>query len=122
MGFDGILTNQFPDSELLREAIQNRMLIYTAPPATLDAQIESLLEPIAGWYLVTSQVLDDSMLDQTEATIRKLRSLPVRWQRPILGSPQESWRAYASLLDGVLQDMPPRERALNAYDEIDAVS
>ncbi len=122
LGFDGILTNQFPDSELLREAIQNRMLIYTAPPATLDAQIESLLEPIAGWYLVTSQVLDDSMLDQTEATIRKLRSLPVRWQRPILGSPQESWRAYASLLDGVLQDMPPRERALNAYDEIDAVS
>jgi hypothetical protein len=122
LGFDAILCREFPSADLLREAIQSRLVIYSEPPEILSSEVESLLEPIAGWYLGRTQVLDEAMLEQTEKAVRRLRSFPPRWNRPIVGAPVESWRRYAPLLDGVIQDLPPRERSLNAYEELDEVN
>ena len=118
LGFDAIITRDPPTAELLREAIQTRVLIYASPPEQPDPALESLLDPVVGWYIGSSEVLDEAMVTSVAKTVRRLRLLPPRWQRPLLASPVESWRAYAPLLDGVVQDLPPRERSLNAQDEV----
>ncbi|MGC6445471.1 MAG: hypothetical protein ACON5D_15475 [Rubripirellula sp.] len=118
LGFDAILTSEMPDADLLRAAIQNRLQIYSPPPSRIDPVLESLLEPVAGWFLGSSDVLDTSTLDQTEKAVQRLRSFPERWQRPMIGAPTESWSSYSAFLDGLIQDLPPRERSLSADEEV----
>ena len=121
LGFDAILISEFPSADLLREAIQSRVNVYAAPPEVIDPELESLLDPIAGWYLGSDQVLDSTMVNQIEKVARRLRSFPPRWRRPLLGTPVESWSRYASLLDAIVQDVAPRERGLNASEEIQEI-
>lgn len=118
LGFDAIMTRTPPNAELLREAIQTRMRLYASPPEQLDPALESLLDPVIGWYVGGTEVLDEAMVSDVAKTVRRLRLLPPRWQRPLLASPAESWRTYAPLFDGLVQDLPPRERSLNAQDEV----
>lgn len=119
LGFDAILIPSFPSADLLRDAIQSRVTVYAAPPEVINPEIESLLDPIAGWYVGSAQVLDQARVDQTQRDVRRLRSFPPRWQRPLVGTPVEAWSQYSSLLDAVIQDLPPRERGLNASEELE---
>lgn len=118
LGFDGVLLSRPPDAEILSEAIRSRMLIYAPPPSAPDPAIQALLEPVAAWYLGAEDVLDRRRISQTELTCRRLRAWPTRWQRPLVGAPSESWRSYANLLDGVINDLPPRNRSLRGGEEV----
>ncbi len=118
LGFDAVLLATPPDAEILGEAIRARMLVYAPPPSAPDPAIQSLLEPVVAWYVGAGEVLDNRQVKQTELTCRSLRSWPSRWQRPLVGAPSESWPAYAHLLDGVINDLPPRNRGLGGNEEV----
>ncbi|MGV3486941.1 MAG: hypothetical protein ACO1RT_21175, partial [Planctomycetaceae bacterium] len=116
LGFDAILTSQPPSERLLREAMMARIRIWAPPPSSPDMALESLLEPLAGYYLGTS--LNDSGLASTAATAQRVRGFPSRWQRPTMIAPAESWRRYASLADSIVHDLPSPLRGLAADEEI----
>ncbi len=107
-----------PDAEILSEAIRSRMLVYAPPPSAPDPAIESLLEPVVAWYIGAGEVLDNRQTAQFDLTCRALRAWPSRWQRPLVGAPSESWRSYANLLDGLINDLPPRNRGLSGNEEV----
>lgn len=116
LGFDAVLINQPPSERILREAMLARVAIIAPPPAAPDIALESLLAPLTGYYLGTS--MNQSTLATTAATVQRLRKLPVRWQRPILIAPAESWRDYAALADSIVHDLAPPIRGLAADEEI----
>ena len=118
LGFDAVLLSAPPDAEILGEAMRARMIVYAPPPTAPDPAIESLLDPVAAWYVGAGEVLDRRQVEQTALTCRRLRAWPTRWQRPLVGAPSESWRRYATLLDGVIQDLPPRNRGLRGGEEV----
>jgi hypothetical protein len=118
LGFDAVLLAGPPDAEILGEAIRSRVKVYAPPPSAPDPSIQSLLDPVAAWYVGADEVLDRRQINQTELTCRRLRSWPSQWQRPLVAAPSESWRRYASLLDGVIQDLPPRNRGLGGGEEV----
>lgn len=116
LGFDAVLIKQPPNERILREAMLARIAIYAPPPSSPDIALESLLEPLAGYYLGTS--MNQSMIEPTRATVQRLRTLPLRWQRPIVLAPAEAMRDYASLADSLVHDLPPPIRGLAADEEI----
>ncbi len=118
LGFDAVLLNDPPDANLLREAIQTRIQVYAPPPSAPDPALQSLLDPVAGWYLGSREVLDSRRTQETQQLVQRLRLMPTRWRRPLLGAPAESWPTYAKLLDGVIDDLPPRVRSLRASEEV----
>ncbi|NND99298.1 MAG: hypothetical protein HKN47_18415 [Pirellulaceae bacterium] len=118
LGFDAVLLATTPDAKILREAIQSRMLIYAPPPTAPNPEIQSLLEPIAGWYIGSAVALDRTRVDQTAITSERLRNFPVRWQRPILAAPAETWRRYSPLVDALIDDLPLRNRDMTAGEEV----
>ncbi|KAA5546095.1 hypothetical protein FYK55_04140 [Roseiconus nitratireducens] len=122
LGFDAVLIDQPPTAELLREAIQSRVLVYAPPPTAPDPELQTLLDPVVAWYLGGGVALDNQRVEQTDKTVRRLRRLPGVWQRPIVVAPTESWPQYASLADGVVTDAPPRGRDLSASEQSLAIA
>jgi hypothetical protein len=120
LGFDAILIKQPVDERILREAMLARIKIFAPPPASPDMALESLLEPLAGYYLGTS--LNESAIESTSLTVERLRKLPTRWQRPIMLSPAESWRDYAAMSDSIVHDLPSSVRGLAADEEIAVIA
>lgn len=118
LGFDAVLLTKPPNVEILSEAIRSQMLVYAPPPSSPDPALESILEPVAGWYLGTGQAMDSRHVEQTKLESDRLRGWPRRWQRPIVGAPSESWRHFAPILDGIVDDLPPRVRGLQPREEV----
>jgi hypothetical protein len=118
LGFDAVLLSDPPDSSILSEAIRSRILIYAPPPSSPDPALQSLLEPVAGWYIGSGEALDSRQVDQTALTSKRLRGWPSRWQRPLVGAPSETWRRYAPLLDAIIDDLPPRVRGVRGSEEV----
>jgi len=116
LGFDAVLINQPPNERILREAMLARVTVFAPPPTAPDIALESLLEPLAGYYLGTS--MNEASVASTTATVDRLRKFPIRWQRPIIVAPAESWRSYAGLADSIVHDLPPPTRGLAADEEI----
>ena len=58
LGFDAVLLSSPPDAEILSEAIRSRMLVYAPPPSAPDPELQSLLEPVAAWYIGAGEALD----------------------------------------------------------------
>lgn len=118
LGFDAVLLAGPPDAAILSEAIRSRMLLYAPPPSSPDPSLQSLLEPVAGWYIGSGKALDSRQVDQTYITCQQLRSWPTLWQRPLVGAPSETWRSYAPLLDAIIDDLPPRVRGIRGGEEV----
>lgn len=118
LGFDAVLLSKPPTAELLREAIQSQLLVYSPPPVAPDSSIVALLDPVMAWYLGGGVALDRDRVSQTDRTVRRLRLLPDRWQRPIVIAPVESWSGYASLADAIVADASPRGRGLTAAEQM----
>ncbi|TWT74097.1 hypothetical protein [Allorhodopirellula solitaria] len=114
LGFDAVWLSEPPDSSILTEAIAARMQIYAPAPSSPDPSLAPLLEPVAGWIVGGSRALDSEHVDEHAETAAWLRDLPARWQRPLVGSPVESFRQYAAMLDSVVLDAPPRIRNLSS--------
>ena len=108
LGFDAVLLSDPPDASILSEAIRARVLIYAPPPPAPDPSLQSLLEPVAGWYIGSGETLDNRQVEQTALTSRRLRAWPARWQRPLVAAPAEAWPQYAPLVDAIINDLPPR--------------
>ncbi|MCA9138606.1 MAG: hypothetical protein KDB00_17665 [Planctomycetales bacterium] len=117
LGFDAVLLSKPPTAELLREAIQSQLLVYSPPPVAPDASIVTLLDPVMAWYLGGGVALDRDRVSQTDKTVRRLRLMPDRWQRPIVIAPVESWSGYANLADAIVSDASPRARGLTAAEQ-----
>jgi hypothetical protein len=118
LGFDAVLLAAPPTPDVLSEAIRARVLVYAPPPSAPDPAIQSLLDPVAAWYVGADDVLDSRQIGETEVTCRRLRGWPSRWQRPLVAAPSEAWRSYANLIDGVIYDLPPRNRGLAGGEEV----
>lgn len=114
LGFDAVWLSEPPTASLLSEAIAARMKIYAPAPSSPDAGLAPLLEPVSGWIVGNREVMDSDHLDEHTATVARLRQLPTRWQRPLIGCPVESFRQYAAMLDSVVFDAPPRIRDLSS--------
>lgn len=117
LGFDAVLLPRPPTADLLREAIQTQMLIYSPPPSAPDPALQTLLDPVIAWYLGGAVALDEQRVAQTGATVRRLRSFPDSWQRPVVIAPVESWSAYATIGDAMVCDAPLRTRGLPASEQ-----
>ncbi len=118
LGFDAVLLSRPPDKAILSEAIRSQILLYAPPPSSPDPSIESMLEPVAGWYVGSGEAMDSRHVDQVAIESKRLRGWPERWQRPIIGAPSETWRDFAPLLDGIIDDLPPRVRGLQPSEEV----
>lgn len=117
LGFDAVLLPSPPDADILREAIRARVKIYAPPPSSPDPAIESLLDPVAGWFLGSGEAMDLQQLEEFMLHSQNLRKWPEQWRRPLIGAPSESWTRYAPLLDGLINDLPPRIRGLPGDEE-----
>ncbi|WP_345324923.1 hypothetical protein [Novipirellula rosea] len=118
LGFDAVQLSSPPDALLLNEAIQTRVAIYAPAPSAPDPALQSLLQPVAAWYIGHNEALDSTRVDAADLTARRLRAFPGPWQRPILGAPSESYRRYMTIMDAMVQDMPIRARGLTAEEEV----
>ncbi len=118
LGFDAVLLSRPPDAAILREAIRAQVKLYAPPPSAPDPEIEALLEPVAGWYLGTGTALDRDGVEPIARRSAQLRRWPVRWQRPLVGSPVEAYREHTRSLDAVIDHLPPRNRGLSGEEEI----
>lgn len=118
LGFDAVLLADPPDAAILSEAIRARVLIYAPPPASPDPSLQSLLEPVAGWYIGSGETLDSRQVEETALTSKRLRAWPARWQRPLVAAPAEAWRQYAPLVDAIINDLPPRGRGIRGSEEV----
>lgn len=118
LGFDAVLIRRPPDAAILSEALRTRVQIYAPPPTSPDPALASLLEPVAGWYIGAGEALDQRQLESTAETVKRLRSLPSRWQRPIVAAPSDGYRQYASMVDAIIDDVPPPVRSLSGVEEV----
>ncbi|TWU18651.1 hypothetical protein Poly21_08150 [Allorhodopirellula heiligendammensis] len=114
LGFDAVWLSKPPTSSILSEAIAARMKIYAPPPSSPDESLAPLLEPVSGWIVGGYEAMDSDHVDAHTDTTTRLRSLPARWQRPLIGSPVEMFRTYSAMLDGVVLDAPPRVRNVSS--------
>lgn len=119
LGFDAVLLARPPTAELLREASRDQMLVYAPPPTAPHPELESLLEPIAGWYLGTSQ--DKSDFNDVRQQRQRVENFPALWQRPSFVAPVEAWAAYATLVPALCYDLPPTNLGLSSTEEIDYI-
>ena len=76
--------------------------------------LQPLLDPVAGWYMGSGEALDSRHIDRRGRHVRRLRSWPSRWQRPLVAAPAEHWRSYAALVDAIIDDLPIRNRGHSA--------
>ncbi|WP_390173967.1 hypothetical protein [Rhodopirellula islandica] len=114
LGFDAIWLAETPTAAILSDAIAHRMRIYAPCPTVPDPKLEPLLEPVAGWIAAPNLVMDSHHREQVTQQVARLRALPRRWQRPIVGSPVEDFRHYGAMLDAAVLTAPPRIRALSS--------
>jgi len=120
LGFDAVLLAHPADHAILGEAIRARMDIYAPPPTAPEPHLTSLLQPLVGYYLGTSQ--DAAQLAAATATVDRVRSWPAAWQRPFVVAPAESLRGYAGIADALVHDLPPPIRNLRSEEEIAALA
>ncbi|TWU42494.1 hypothetical protein [Novipirellula artificiosorum] len=118
LGFDAVLLSKPPDAAILGEAIRSRIAIYAPPPSSPDPSLQSLLQPVAGWCIGMNVALDSTKINDAEMTSRRLRAMPMVWQRPILAAPLESYRQYVPMLDAMIHDLPIRSRGVADSEEI----
>ncbi len=114
LGFDAVWLSEPPTATILSEAIAARMKIYAPAPSSPEASLAPMLEPVSGWIVGDRQPMDSDHVDMHAKTVARLRRLPTRWQRPLIGCPVESFRQYAAMLDSVVFDAPPRVRNLSS--------
>ncbi|MCO8123224.1 hypothetical protein NHH03_15860 [Stieleria sp. TO1_6] len=117
LGFDAVLLSRPPTASLLRDAIRSQLLVYAPPPIAPDPALQTLLDPVAAWYLGGGVALDNDRVSQTDLTVRRLRQFPAAWRRPIIIAPTESWREYSAIADAVVLDAAPRSRGLPASEQ-----
>lgn len=122
LGFDAVLLRESPDAAILSEAIRARVKLYAPPPSSPDPTLAAMLEPVAGWYIGSGEALDERQLDSASETIARLKALPTRWQRPVVAAPSDSYLRYASLVDAIIDDLPPPARSLRGAEELAQVS
>ena len=122
LGFDAVLLRNPPDAAILSEAMRTRMKLYAPPPPSPDPALAAMLEPIAGWYIGAGEALDERQLDSVKETVVRLRALPSRWHRPIIAAPSDSYLRYASLVDAIIDDLPPPARSLRGSEESDQLT
>jgi hypothetical protein len=116
LGFDAVLLPRAADQAILSEAMRARMQVFAPPPTAADPQLTSLLQPLAGYYLGTSQ--DASQVAAVSAQRDRIGRLPLAWQRPVIVAPAESLRLYAGIADALVHDLPPPVRGLSGSEEI----
>jgi len=114
LGFDAIWLAEPPTAAILSDAIAHRMRLYAPCPTIPDPKLEPLLEPVAGWIAAPGLAMDSHHREEISEKIARLRALPRRWQRPIVGSPVEDFRHYGAMLDAAVLTAPPRIRALSS--------
>ncbi len=117
LGFDAVLLSKPPTAAILNEAIRTRMMIYAPPPSSPEPALETLLSPIAAWYIGHNEALDATGHENAEMSSRRMRGLPPPWARPIVGAPSESFSNYIPLMDAMFFDMPQRARGVTADEE-----
>lgn len=113
LGFDAVWLSEPPTATILNEAIAARMKIYAPAPSSPDESLAPLLEPVVAWIVGGRGAMDFDSVDLHAETVTRLRNLPARWQRPLIGCPVEAYRQYAAMLDCVVLDAPPRVRDLS---------
>ena len=118
LGFDAVLLSDSPDAAILREAIQSQMKVYAPPPTAPDPKLQTLLDPIAAWYVGSGLSLDRRRVEQTRITSSRIRNFPARWQRPIVAAPTESSSQYVPLVDALIDDLPDPIRGVTAREEV----
>lgn len=116
LGFDAVWLRSPPTPAILSEAIAARMQVYAPAPSSPDPKLAPLLEPVAAWIVASDQPMDSVNLESLRRDVERLRNLPARWQRRLVGSPVENYREYAAMLDGVILDAPPRVRNLSGVE------
>lgn len=116
LGFDAVWLDTSPSAAILSEAIASRMTIYAPAPSSPDPKLQPLLEPVAGWVVSPDRAMDSANLDAITRDVQRLRNLPLRWQRRLVGSPVENFREYAAMLDSIILDAPPRVRNLSSVE------
>lgn len=117
LGFDAILLSRPPTVELLSQAVEHSVMVYSPPPQSRDFAIEPLLQAIAGWYLGTST--DERQLQLAASDQQRLASFGTLWQKPFIIAPAEAWDRYAGIATSMVYDMPPYVRGLSGGEEID---
>ncbi len=120
LGFDAVLLTHPADHAILGEAMRARVDLYAPPPTAPEPHLTSLLQPLAGYYLGTSQ--DATQVAAATATVQRIRSWPGAWQRPVIIAPAESMRTYAGIVDALVHDLPPPVRNLSGEEEIAALA
>lgn len=120
LGFDAVLLARPADHAILGEALRARVDVYAPPPTAPEPHITSLLQPLAGYYLGTSQ--DAAQVAAATATADRVRGWPGVWQRPLMVAPAEAMRAYAGIADALVHDLPPPIRNLGGEEEIAALA
>ena len=114
LGFDAVWLPSPPTAAILSEAIAARLQIYAPAPSSPDPKLQPLLEPVAAWIVSGDRPMDSANLETITRDVQRLRQLPLRWQRRLVGSPVENVREYAAMLDAVILDAPPRIRNLSS--------
>ncbi len=118
LGFDAVLLASPPNADILREAVRARVAVYAPPPSAPDPALQTLLEPVAGWYIGSGLALDAGRIDAMASASDRLRKWPTIWQRPIIAAPLESRRLYEPLVDAIIHDLTPPNRSLNSDEEV----
>lgn len=117
LGFDAVLLRKPPSADQLSEAMRVGLQLYAPPPSGPDLDLEPLLDPVAGWYLGTSQ--DRSDLDNVRGDAERLRGFPRRWQRGLCVAAAEAWSDYAAGSLALIYDLPPTSFGLSPAEEFD---
>lgn len=120
LGFDAVLLARPADHAILGEAQRARVDVYAPPPTAPEPHLATFLQPLAGYYLGTSQ--DATQVAAATATSERVRSWPAVWQRPVIVAPVEAMRTYAGIADALVHDLPPPIRNLRGDEEIAALA
>lgn len=116
LGFDAVLISRPADHALLSEAIRSGVKVFAPPPTMPDPSLESVLEPLAGYYLGTS--LARANVESTAEISKKISFWPDAWRRPVIVASAESFRQYSSISSALVHDLPPPIRGLGGQEEV----
>ena len=136
LGFDAIWLDRACDAAILSEATRAGLGVYCPMPTSIDAGMRPLLDPVRAWVVTPDSVvqtmrdhsasaadtasdLDERHLPQFIEAVKRLRSVPSAWRRPLIAGPVEASGRYARHLDAVIHWLPPPNRGLHPSEEFE---